>query len=216
MTAGLEVRNDYGTFLITDRDPSLALRYKRTISTDGTGYATTTFSGVEIPIVAIRSSATVYAVTQHRSASSVTVTLWSQPANSSVELFVFDRPIETPGNFGLQVFDADGKCTFDSSRQYGRVVASNPPVGDWIGVSGRTYAAAILSQRWLHEFENTNQPGVFDHYYYSSAVRSIPNGMWTSPRYVYQVVPESHPARPDNYFRGNSQPLIVVLDVTGY
>lgn len=215
MAFGIEVTNNYNTLLFNERDPSLAVLHKRTLSVSG-GYATTAFTGVETPIIAIRSSATVFAVTRHRSGSNLTVTLRTSPSSASVTLYIFDRPQPTSGDFGVQILDASGRVTFDFGRQYGRVVAVDPPAGDWIGDSGRVYAGAILSQRWLHQFENTGQPGIFDHYYYSCAVRSISNGLWTSPLFAYQVSPESHPVRPNNYHRGSDTPLMMILDVTGY
>lgn len=64
-------------------------------------------------------------------------------------------PAPGADGFGLQVFDATGKCTFDSSFQYARVIdvksevgAGAFPSGSVTYPAGRVYATAWLQQAW--------------------------------------------------------------------
>lgn len=217
MPAGLQVINNYGTVLIADTNPSLSLKEKRTVTIAANGRVTFSFTGVELPMLSFRCNTIVHSQYMTRSGSTITYTL-SGAVGAVITLYLFDRPVPTTGsNAGLQVFDAAGRCTFDSSGKYGIIVASNPPIGSWIGTAGRLYAVCITSPYWniLHSYEGFWENE--EHWFTTQAAtggRSITNGIEWYPKYnwdSFQAAGQSVPADSES-----GAGTILVLDVTGY
>lgn len=82
------------------------------------------------------------------------------PANATLSLFSYDTadayifdvaPSTSPNKYGLQVFNAQGQCTFDASRRFMRIVdviqdtaptASNPWTNPTTAIKNYTYPTA--------------------------------------------------------------------------
>ena len=124
----------------------------------------------------------------------------------------------------MQVFDAAGRCTFDSNGQYGRVVAFNPPGagGVFTGTAGRKYPVAMLQQHRDVIYIDTgvaqgDQTWTYD--FRASSGRTTANGAECDPARTYnygigsgnigQPVPPSDSS-------GSAVAQFLVLDVTGY
>lgn len=135
MPAGIEVRNNNGTIQINELNPTLALRGKQSNTTPAAlyQYRTHTFTGVDVPAFGLSCQSTaVFIVSFKRVGSTCTVQVGGNAVNRDYTIYHFDRPQPTSGGYGLQVFDATGKCTFDSQRSPGVIRAVvHPPGASW-------------------------------------------------------------------------------------
>lgn len=147
MGAGIEIINDFGTVLINDTDPVLQLRnkYNVTATTGIPRYYDFTVSGVNFPIIAIRCAQYAFMQSYVRSGSNLTVRIGvNATVNTDLTIYHFDIPTApNPTGHGVQIFDASGNCTFDSSAKTAVIYAVNPPTGIWSGTIGRIYAFAF-------------------------------------------------------------------------
>ena len=227
MPVGLEIINDAGTILIDSKDPSLSLHSKVTLSATNRRI-THTFNNVEFPTLALRSTAGwVCVISETRSGNSITYVLGTFGNTQSVTLYLFDRPTLSPANFGFQVFDEQGRLTFDAARQPGRVVALKDGNGVWYGTSGVDYAAIVTRSifGWYSANPDYNDNGVqsmwvqrWDEFDVRTAIQMVGANIEVYGRehtIRYQVQPElaTHGV-PVDYTMGLHQ--IVVLDVTGF
>lgn len=134
MPTGIEVRNNSGSIQINDQNPTLALRSKQAGVTSASLYSYTThvFNNVDVPAFGLQCQSTwVYIASMKRVGNTVTVTVGGAITGRDYTIYHFDRPLPTSSNgFGLQVFDASGKCTFDSHRSPGVIRAVAHQVGD--------------------------------------------------------------------------------------
>lgn len=128
--AGFEVINDAGTFSVSSRNPTLAFIQKGTTllntfvpAVGGVELAhykgtITLPSGYDSIVVAVRTSTYLWQflpdpVSVFRCAAS----------GQSLTWYMFARPATPSGSgAGIQIFDENGKCTFDSNAKPGRVM----------------------------------------------------------------------------------------------
>lgn len=222
MAAGLQIINDYGTVLISDTDFVLQLKNKVTITTN-TGvprYAEVTLNNVDSPLIALKCSTHLVGITKRvRSGSSLTIGVTAATPNQSVtfDVYHFDKPV-TPaaGTYGLQVFDANGACVFDSNKCSAVAVAIDPPSGLWTGTVGRSYAFAPYSSYAKYETWMEGDKGNYE--YYINPAQT--NGHQVDVRnsylleYAYDIPGAIEPYGPSSFVTGRAGGLI--LDVTGY
>lgn len=143
MPSGIEVRNDSGAIQINEQNPTLSLRSKQSNTTPGSLYQfrTHTFNDVDVPAFGLScQSASVFIVSVKRVGTTCTVQVGGNAVNHDYTIYHFDRPQPVSSGFGIQVFDATGKCTFDSHRSPGviRAVAHQP---------GATWASALVTAK---------------------------------------------------------------------
>lgn len=228
MPAGIEVINNWGTVLIDSNDPSLCLHTKATASSDGSRVLAYTFHGVEFPTLALRSTAgKVSIIGSSVSGTSITYTLLTENAAQSVDMYLFDRPISSGSTYGLQVFDAAGRLTFDALRSPGRVVDVLGDLGTYTGTSGRIYAGIVsplLQGQYFLNVDYDNPPGVpnptiqfWDRYATCAGVsasgHTLTLGQMTRQAFIREVPPLPWYVTPAEETPDGT---CIVLDVTGY
>lgn len=234
MTAGFYATNPgSGTFVVDDTFRSLCVRKKNSVTLGADGRGTITWESPVSPMVAVActTEVAVFGGTQI-TAGLATWNLWGTPF-TAVDYWVFDVPVNTAGNSGLQIYNAAGQLTFDSSFKYARYASyftTNNILtpGSVTLTAGRKYAVVLLKSGW--EFaRDVKQEGVNSpegNYYYrekfdhgGAAVNNnvisfswnddAPWGDWSDHAYTANAI-----AAFSTYGHYALQALIV--DVTGY
>lgn len=167
-------------------------------------------AGAAQPVVAI--SSPQYAAPSFINGA-LTVMGFRSRITQTLTYYVFDIPTNS-GNFGLQVFNPAGVLTFDSSRQYARVVDvfGGPTRAHWEGSrtypAGRAYAVVQLNTATRREIENVG--GKYSATYFSSMSQVSGNVVQTSmQRYLTKDVAAQATTE-------DSSASFAVIDVTGY
>ncbi|WP_405126771.1 hypothetical protein [Ralstonia pseudosolanacearum] len=192
MPAGLTVYGEHGFVQITEAYGNLALRQKSTVTPDGSGRGSFTFTGSR-PFVCIQSANPVALLGSSNSGADWTVN-FSAPAQAPFTVYVFDEPAAPSGQPGLQVFKADGSLAFDSGLAYLKVVGVvTPPSGapaygeSWEAspVVAGSYAACISYTRvGYYAVPGVDTLFVADHVYTTSTgaglrlLRYAHRGFW--------------------------------------
>lgn len=143
-------------------------------------------------------------------------------AGNSFTYYVFDRPSDSGGGFGFQVFDAAGRLTFDATRKYMRVVrfyeTSDPKSMDSIDTTlpGKTYAATTcICPTW---WSQSGGPGFgWDTVCSSLLIQPLGNGCRRFADYILQHDLFNYSDTPPP-IPGQEQLLsaAMLIDVTGY
>lgn len=169
MPAGLRVINSNGNLIIDERFFNYCFVSKHTLTfqvaggpvTGGFGrQAFLTLNSGEAPIVAARSSKPFTASRARKVGANfefafISANFGGANPGDTIDVYVFDRPpVRTGAGYGLRVFDATGKCTFDSANKYMKVVDartfnSATPTAT-VDIGGGTYAQiiAVPGFRW--------------------------------------------------------------------
>ena len=136
-TAGFEAYNDAGTFSVTDKNPTLGFIAKGSVVCPGwgspsggtglgSGIVITPPSGYTAMVMAYRSNGLFIPAECIPTSGLGTTFKVFGPNTTTVEWFLFGRSQKTPSSHGsgagLQVFDAMGRNTFDSSMRPGYVM----------------------------------------------------------------------------------------------
>lgn len=129
------------------------------------------------------------------------------PVGQTCDYWIFDEPNGASGGFGLQVFNASGAVTFDSSLKYARVVdfvtVTNAMLGSDITYpSGKTYGVLALSSGTNYQAAG---PGAAVTFLYG--FKAISNGFNTG---AYQT------GQWQSSITTSSSGIYLILDVTGY
>lgn len=218
MPAGIQIFNDYGSILIDDTNPSMALRQRTVLTSNNQTLPQLSVANSDHPSIAIRSFN--FACWLSWSSWTGTTRNWTlrlaegATGSQNVTAYVFDRPTNSGANSGLQVFDALGRLTFDALGKYGRVSGVQNGNGTFVGTAGREYAATILSTRHRDVIEvHPSIPGNRRRTIYQTGVRNSGNNIIVEDAIVTQLdYPSSETPREIAY--GTARALI--LDVTGY
>ncbi|MGD7196501.1 hypothetical protein ACQCQP_01705 [Ralstonia pseudosolanacearum] len=173
MPAGLTVYGEHGFVQITEAYGNLALRQKSTVTPDGNGRGSFTFSASR-PFVCIQSADPVALLGSSNSGADWTVN-FSAPVQAPFTVYVFDEPAAPSGQPGLQVFKPDGSLAFDSGLSYLKVVGVvTPPSGapaygqSWEAspLTAGNYAACLSYTRTgIYAVPGTDTLFVADHVY---------------------------------------------------
>lgn len=155
MTAGFYAMNPTsGTFVVDDTFKSLGMRQKNSVVLGADGRASITWNSPTSPMVAVActSEVAVFGGTQI-TAGIVTWNLWGTPY-TAVDYWIFDVPPASTSHAGLQIYNAAGELTFDSSLKYARYasyfttndVLMSP--GSVTLTAGKKYAVVMLKSGW--------------------------------------------------------------------
>jgi hypothetical protein len=156
--AGFYAQNpDTGTFLIDETFRSLAVRRKGTVTLGADGSGSVSWESPVMPMLAVRCTkeVAVFGGTVIFGGNLVW-RLWGTPG-AVVSYWLFDVPVPTGGTHGLQLYNAAGELTFDSSMQYARYagiyfvddVETTSP--SYTLPAGKTYAVVLLKSGWQFE-----------------------------------------------------------------
>lgn len=216
MAAGLLVINTHGTVLIDDTYSNLAVRNRGTLPAQS-GYRNVSLTNPAQPIIAVGSTNYAIAAWIYGNQSAI----WSE-GGADVDWYSFDTPTSS-GSFGLQVFTSSGQLTFDSSRQYARVVDVFSGVTTKNYPAGRTYAVAALTQ--ARGIEWVTRPVPLSDYVYAdihtkTIAPRVRGGTITTSWQTILIAPGLTPIDPalvpPNSLDPNNSATFAVLDVTGY
>lgn len=228
--AGLQIINDSGTFLISDKNPTLAFVAKGSTILDqpytgpepnaqpywrGTPSLP---SGYSACVLAVRSSGFFFP-----DFDGTTPRYGSDVAGTVIDWYMFARPLAGSGSgAGLQVFDEAGRCTYDSEQRVGKVVQvlNTPGVSAFGGVvpettytgplfpSGKTYALVLASGGLRVAMTEPNPSGATA--YYIEPMISCSDRVIVKERLAWYGTTDTD----DRAAGGNTTSLII--DVTGY
>lgn len=154
MPAGAQIFNDYGTLLISDANPSLALKQKTALSSSGITFGSTSIANSEVPAVAWICDEGCYinSATWTGTTRNIVLNIRAGVASGkAATLYVFDRPVDSGANSGFQVRDSAGRITFDAMGKYGRVANVFAANGAFARVAGRSYAVMVTSSIYKDE-----------------------------------------------------------------
>lgn len=220
MPSGIQVINNAGTILIDENYSNLAVRASGTVtgSTSSTGRLDfAVASGLNAPMFAIAPSAAQFSVLAYRPDTNV-IKIQGRDNTQSTNFpyFIFDTPVASGLNYGLQVFNASGVLTFDSNLKYARVVDvfGGTTEASWAGTrtyaSGRTYAVVELGRAFTKTTENLGG-GNYEYIGRRSSLKVVSNVVTTSfvQTYVKSGTVNSPPIT-------NNAAKFAVIDVTGY
>lgn len=167
MPAGMQIfLDDGGDVQIDDNFFNLALSGKYSVACSPSSsytHGSLTVSGTS-PIVAFSGPGYVCLNSMSQSGTSFTFNFMVNTAQT-ITVYVFDVPTSV-GTYGLQVFDDNGKITFDSSRPYMKIVKTidfndyNSLLGSPqpLPIAGRKYAI-LQSQYNGYKFGRPFTPG---------------------------------------------------------
>lgn len=129
MPAGFTIWNPDGhTVQVDDTYRNLAVREQGVINTVGSlfgGGSIVSFnrSGLQYPLLALGGTNwTMGASWNDQSGGFIFNVVSAGPVGTGVPYFIFDVPDNTDFHYGAQVFDSQGRKTFDALRKYLRVV----------------------------------------------------------------------------------------------
>lgn len=228
--AGLQIINDSGTFLVSDKNPTLAFVAKgsTTLNQPFTSFEPNAQqywrgtpalpSGHGASVLAVRSSGFFFP-----DFNGATPRYGSDVSGTVIQWYMFARPQPTSGSgAGLQVFDEAGRCTYDSNQRVGKVIqrlatpgqtafASTMPQTNYTGPlfpTGKTYAAVVTgssSRGAMLEVDPRGRP-----IYRLNPMISISNRVTVKERISWWSTTDTD----DRYAGGSIVSLII--DVTGY
>lgn len=213
MPAGLQIFNADGvTVQVDDTYANLAVVEMGTIATDtptaigGNSGVTFSRSGLKNPLIAVAGATSQVAVAWLQNAGSGT---WGfniaagGGVGTQCKYLIFDNPPATNPNYGFQVFDANGRKTFDGSMRYLRVVDMqlNVSTGTLNYDAGKQYAVCHLR----FGFRVWNQTG------FNDVITSSVSGGAVLLGYMHiSDVPGSPPQL------NQMSSSILVIDITNY
>lgn len=232
-TAGFQAINDAGTFSVTDKNPTLCFITKGSVTCPGWG-SPTGLTGLGSGVVITPPSGYTEMVMAYRSnglfisaEAAAMVNPGQQfkvfgPSTTTVEWFLFARSLNTPSSHGsgagLQIFDALGRNTFDSSAKPGKVMeVVNLPLpvqgpGNQVLYNGaafptgKTYAAV---PRYYSERIYQPMPPISEVKYYTACMRCSTNLLVQEYMYIRGISDTMDQGR----WGGGA---ILLVDVTGY
>lgn len=141
MPVGIEVVGNHGSVVVDSETANLSFLAKGTVTVAGPNAGTNiTFPGATNPIICFRSDNAVILRDFSIASGVVTATLVSTPG-STVHWYAFDVPTFVASSQGLQLFNASGVLTFDSSIMP-MVLESVTQVSD---ASGLTFPPPVAS-----------------------------------------------------------------------
>lgn len=213
MTAGLTIVNGSNTVQIDENYKNLALASKVAISTTitpgGSNWGNYQHADVvyasrysEPPMVSVEATEASFVMLLSASGNTFTYRIVFLAAGSTVAgtFWIFDQPPSTSSStLGLQVFDAQGRLTFDALFRYARVVGrmsvpfqnSADPDQQFVVPAGRKYIAV---QSVCGTYAQSNpisipgQPPSFDRVIVMRMIRNAPGLLQTSKyTFSYQM-----------------------------
>lgn len=223
MPAGFQSINDSGTVQIDDTYTSMNLVAAPTVTISGAGpgsaYPGSYWGEVTIyspnPSLFIGNTSGYYVATISRVNVGTNAWTYKFVANAaiSIRVFAFDTAQWTSGNCGMQVFNASGVLTFDSSSPFMRMAAVYQISGAAgsssfsIPQDGRTYAAALSYSRC-----SITGPGAGYYYWMSEWLSTTGSTITTSTQGPIYRFPANNPyAFPPV---ANAPPQVLLVDVT--
>lgn len=123
MVAGIKITNDFGTTLIDDTSPALALRQKITATSVYLGlaelYAATVAktSDFQSPVFAVSSPNKFYTYGSTLGAGYATSGVLTTFSGLNFDFYHFDYPLTTLGKVGIELKNAAGEVMFNSSQK---------------------------------------------------------------------------------------------------
>ena len=218
MPTGFWQRNEYGTMLVDDVNPSLALRQKSSIGASGVTPYQLEIPNSEFPCMAFVASTPVWirATTWNGTTRRFELLATVNAGNATVPItaYVFDRPIDSGLAAGFKLWDSQGRLTFDVYGKYGRVAHAFDDHGVFNGAAGRTYAVCILTSTRRDQLTRVNAQAVrVDSYRTGGRVSG--SQVILEEILVSTITYQDTTAQPYNRVTG-ANPSGLVLDVTGY
>ena len=228
--AGLQIINDSGTFLVSDKNPTLAFVAKGNTTLNqahtGTEPNSQTYwrgtpalpSGHGASVLAIRSSGFFFPDFNGK-----TPRYGTDVSGTVIQWYMFARPQPTSGSgAGLQVFDEAGRCTYDSEQRVGKVIqrlvtpgqpatGSTFPQTNYTGPlfpSGKTYAAVMTgggTRGAMLEVDPRGRP-----IWRLNPMISVSNRVIVKERISWWATTDT-----DDRFAGGGT-VSLIIDVTGY
>lgn len=220
MPAGLEIINTAGTVLVDENYVNLAMRSKGSGSTSGSSglnRLTVALDGLQTPMIAYACATRHVGHNWFASDMSSTTFQGDLSITATVNYYIFDQPVASGANHGMQIYNAAGVLVFDALNKYARVVDifGGAALANWTPSrsypAGRTYAVVQLKKAYQKEVIN-NGGGNWDVNWYSSAIQV--NGVAVTGKMLkyktdnVSVLPTGAINDPSAQF--------AVLDVTGY
>lgn len=225
VTAGIKIINDWGTVLIDDAFPTLAMVAQGTTTLDGEG---SRYIGNHAGMVAVRSTSVVGSQYYNQIDGYSAGLYLFGPPGAVVQWYVYAPPQEPPSNFGLIIRDGAGRLMFDAGRKAARVAglrsASTRP--GWQGSAqfdpGRAWAVMPLVYAYdsANTFQRWGDPQEYlqheDVSVSGGAVNggTITFGMTQTARRTYG--PYYGLPLPTRFTYTGNNAALAVLDVTGY
>ncbi|EJF91693.1 hypothetical protein [Bartonella tamiae] len=117
MAAGVRIFNDANTIQIDDSYQNLVMIKSGELITDWRGMAELHIEHDGPLILATSCSNGSSCSVQDRTGLTWHYLIGSAPANAYVKWYAFSNPLNPQFNFGLRVFDANGRITFDSNQK---------------------------------------------------------------------------------------------------
>lgn len=225
MTAGIKIINDWGTVLIDDAFPTLAMLAQGTVTLDSEG---SRYIGNHAGSVAVRSTAVVGSQYYNQIDGYPAGLYLFGPPGAVVQWYVYAPPQEPPSSFGLIIRDSAGRLMFDAGRKAARVAglrsASTRP--GWQGSAqfdpGRAWAVMPLVSAFdsVNSFRRWGDPQEYLQYEDVSVSGGAVNGgtitfgMTSTARRTYG--PYYGLPLPTGFTYTGNNASLAVLDVTGY
>ena len=218
---GFEIINSFGSILIDDKYPNLALRQKGGVKLGSNNRLNVPMTnGFSSPLVASASTRPVRSDMINTTAITPYIHIRGREGDppADVDYYMFDKPLFQPtnGEALIQLFNAAGQVTFDSRLKYARVidVFGGATQAEWATTktyaAGRKYAVVQLRTAWRRSTVRAGG-GRYTLSYRSAMARVVGNQVITS----FQV---------DTVKENFNRPLelsdmgatFAVIDVTGY
>lgn len=225
MTAGIKIINDWGTVLVDDTFPTLAMLAQGTTTLDSEG---SRYIGNHSGTVALRSTSVVgYQYFNEIDGYPRGLFLFGPPG-AVVEWYVYAPPQEPPSNFGLIIRDGTGRLTFDAGRKAARVAGlrSSSSRPGWQGTAGFDPGRAWAVMPLIYAFDSVNtfrrwgDPQEYLQYEDVSISGGAVNGgtitfgMTQKSRRTYG--PYYGSPLPAGFTYASNNAALAVIDVTGY
>lgn len=146
MPSGIQVTGSHGLIQIDESHYNLALLAKASFSAG----SSIVVSNATRPVVALGAGNPAVPWVVSMNGSDATIAFKGGPGTA----YIFDDPVPQGSGAGIQVFDASGKCCYDSSHKYMRVVGANSFSANILHPSDPGISHSSGSQTWAVMFSS--------------------------------------------------------------
>lgn len=230
MPVGIQVFGDSGAVQIDDNYANLSLAGKGALnpgnpSQDG-GNVMTVSTAAANAIIFLRASGLVKLGAISDSGGTRTFTIQMATGVTSCAYWIFGKPPAPTSNFGLQIFDANGNCTFDATLKYMRVIGavntSSTPLGGAVGgnfglpgVGPGGYAVAFADPGYIVEQLHASQGFQPTIYRMNATFGHLINGNTLKVSNFSTVAGITYPGGYNVTYSWRPPQSAIILDVTG-
>lgn len=228
MPTGLQIIGDSGAVQVDESFASLALRGKgsatfATYETDPRDSATLTVTiAGEYPLLAYRSAFPVALWYVEQSGANWIFHLITAKSNAgqSLQWYVFDRPVDIGSKYGLQVFDASGRLTFDALQKYLRardLVPTYMASVAFDGYEAKTWATIMMVTGLMSAVSPIGNPGQIEWTWNASlrftGASVLPTG-FRIDQIIAATIKSNGPSLPN--YDNSPNGIVMLVDVTNY